>query len=250
MVINRVVSPAAAAAKPLSRPIFMCVKSCFKNREEASIALGMTKSRITDSLYEKQVTHGYIFANANQLELENHEGKKVLDLDKIQDLMQMFSRANNMPVCTIDFNGKIQRYNNSKNMFNTSGIPQDRISDILNRDNHYYESKGILIVKENDIVARDEYGKIKKDSNGNYLYNLETVAKLMEAFMQGKIRPVVARNVETDEILTFKSATDASRYLGVTKQAVDACLKNISHTCSGYYLDYYDKAVISEFLGL
>ena len=131
-----------------------------------------------------------------------------------------------------------------------SGIPQDRTSDILNRDNHFYETKGILIVRENDILLRDEYGKIQKDTNGNYKYNLEKVAKLMEAFMEGKIRPVVARNVKTDEVLTFKSATDAARYFSISKQAVDACLKNIGHSRVGYHFDYYDKNTIFDFLGL
>lgn len=222
----------------------------FNNRQEASNKLGIAKSRITDSIYDKQVACGYIFINANQLEIDNYEGEKILDLDKIQELTNMFSSANSMPVCTIDLLGNVKRFLNPKDMQSKTKIPQDRISDILNRSNHCFETKGLLIVRENDILARDEYGKIKKDSAGNYLYNLETIAKLMKAFTEGKIKPVIARDIKTEETLIFKSATEAARYLCVSKQAVDACLKNISHTCSGYTIDYYDKSAINDFLGL
>lgn len=222
----------------------------FNNREEASKAIGMSKCRITDSIYDKQVACGYLFVNANQLEIDGLDDKKILDTNKIKDLMQTFSRTNNMPVCTIDFNGTIQRYLNPKDMEKKSGIPQNKTSDILNRDSHYYETKGILIVRENDILLRDEHGKIQKDANGNYRYDLEKVSKLMEAFLECKIKPVIAKNTKTDEVLTFKSATDASRYFKVSKQAVDACLKDISHTCSGYHFSYYNKNTISNFLGL
>ena len=106
-----------------------------------------------------------------------------------------------------------------------TGITQDRISDVMNRDNYYYESKGVLIIRENNILLRDENSRILKDEFGNYRYDLEKVSKLMETFMEGKIRPVIARRIEADEVLTFRSATEAARHFSLSKQAVDDCFE-------------------------
>jgi hypothetical protein len=72
----------------------------------------------------------------------------------------------------------------------------------------------------------------------------------MEGFMSGKIKPVIARNVVTDEILTFKSATEASRYFGIPKQTFDDYLKSDNRIFKDYRFEYYDKTKIEELLGI
>ena len=67
----------------------------------------MARSRITDSIRKEEVTHGYVFGVADELEMYNDEGEKVLDLDKVAKLIETFSKANNMPVCLFDLNGNI-----------------------------------------------------------------------------------------------------------------------------------------------
>ncbi|MBQ4645775.1 MAG: hypothetical protein IJB79_00340 [Candidatus Gastranaerophilales bacterium] len=222
----------------------------FDGRPQAAQTLGMSRSRITDSIRKEEITHGYVFALADDIEMINDEGESVLDLEKVQKLMETFSRAYSIPICTIGLDGKINRYLNYKDAQQKVGIPEGRISDVIYRDNRFYESKGILIVKEPEILLRDEYSRIKKDKDGNYLYDLDKVSKLMEGFMTGKIRPIIARNCETDEVLTFKSATEAARYFNLSKTSVDDCLKNKCLTCAGHYFDYYDKNAINDFLGL
>ena len=219
----------------------------FNSQIEASNALGMARSRVTDSIRKEEITHGYAFVFADDIQKQDSDE---LDSKKASKLIERFSSAYNMPICIIDLNGKISRYQNYKEMSEKTGINQDRISDVINRDNHYYESKGVLIVKENDILLRDESFKTKKDENGNYIYDLNKVAKLMEAFMEGKIKPVIARNIKNGAMYTFKSATEAARFFSLPKQTFDDYLKSDNRIYADYRFEYYDTSKIEEFLGV
>ena len=95
-----------------------------------------------------------------------------------------------------------------------------------------------LVVKENDILQRDEMGKTIFDENGDYIYDIAKINKYLQAFETTKIKPVKAKNIATKEVITFESSAQAAEVLGVSKQAIGGCLKGKIKTVMGYTFEH------------
>ena len=147
---------------------------------------------------------GYVFINADDIEIRDDKGALVYDKNG-QPLLNMevkkaelerFSKAYRGPVCSIDCFGRIKRFQDENEAFNNSGHKVKIARDTNERPKVFLKR---IFVQENVLISRDEQGYARYDKDGNYIYDISKINKLLEAFEDTKIRPVKARNIITNE---------------------------------------------------
>lgn len=225
----------------------------FDSLAAASEALEISVSTISKSLLKSGHTAAkYVFISANDLELKDETGAVIYDENGRPELnyevkkaeLERFSKAYRGPVCKIDYSGNIRRFYDENEAFNNSGHKVATIRDINERGKVH--SKHVY-VQESAIILRDEKGFAMCDKNGNYIYDIAKINKVLEAFEDVKIRPVKATNLETGEVLDFECASVAADKLKITKQAIHANLKGKHKTASGYKFEYLYPRTIKSY---
>lgn len=188
------------------------------------------------------VANNHIVIPADEIEIKDEnddvilgaDSKPILNYEKIQKELAKFSNTQSTHVCTIDYLGNVQRFENKQELVDKKGYTLSTISTCLSNAK---PTQNKIIVCENDILERDEFGRTKKDINGNYLYSLTEINKRLQVFADCKVRPIRVKDVRTGRIYYFDSGQQAGEKLGITKQYVSKCLKQ-GCPWNGYYFTY------------
>lgn len=225
----------------------------FDSLAVASDELEISVSTISKSLLKSGHTAGkYVFVSANDLELRdekgaviyNDNGQPVLNNEVKKAELERFSHAYRGPVCSIDCFGNIRRYEDENEAFNYSSNKVATLRDVNEKGKVYL---GQIYVQENVIISRDEQGYARYDKDGNYIYDISKINKILEAFEDVKIKPVKAIDIITGEVIEFKSSTEAACILNIKKQAIHAVLKGKNKTASGYKFEYLYPRTIKNY---
>ena len=225
----------------------------YDSQTAASKDLEISISSISKCVLKDSHSAGrYIFIPASELEIRNNagiliqdkKGRPILDSEKIRQELQRFSKAYRGAICLIDYLGNIQVFETeqqaAKKGFSLAKVSRNMSGDTM------LEGK-YLVVKENDILQRDEMGKTIFDENGDYIYDIAKINKYLQAFETTKIKPVKAKNIATKEVITFESSAQAAEVLGVSKQAIGGCLKGKIKTVMGYTFEHFYPHYIDNY---
>lgn len=196
--------------------------------------------------------NGCVFVNADEIEIRDDKGALVYDkkgqpllnMEVKKAMLEKFSKAYRGPVCSIDCFGRIERFQDEEEAFSDFGTKVRIARDVGEKPRVF--SKRIF-VQENVIISRDKQGHAKYDKNGNYIYDVSKINKLLEAFEDVKIRPIKARNIITNEVIEFESTTQAAKALGLTKQAINQNLSGKTKLTSGYKFEYLYPRTIKSY---
>ncbi len=197
-------------------------------------------------------SNGYVFVSADELEMRDKKGALIYDKNgkpllnnevKIAQL-ERFSKSYRGPVCSIDCFGGIRRFEDENEVIAKFGRKARTARDLGERAKVF--SKRIF-VQENLIISRDEQGYARYDKDGNYIYDISKINKLLEVFEDTKIRPVKAKNLITGEVIEFECSSQAAQVLGITKQAINQNLNGKNKTASGYKFEYLYPRTIKKY---
>lgn len=199
------------------------------------------------------VAKNHIVIPADEIELKDDNGdtmlgfnsKPLLNYEKVRLELAKFSNTQFAPVCTVDYLGNIQRFNNKQELIDEKDVSLGTVSSCLNSGK---PTRDKIIVYENDILFRDEFGKTRKDINGNYIYDLSKINKRLQVFADSKLKPIRVKDVKGDKIhyYYFDHGQHAAEQLGITKQMVSRCLKQ-ERPWNGYYFEYMYPTYLDKY---
>lgn len=195
----------------------------------------------------------HIIIPANEIELRDKKGdvilgtdsKPLLNYEKVRQELAKFSRTQFAPVCAIDYLGNIQRFDNKQKLTEKQNTSLSTASSCLNNGK---PTRDKIFVYENDILFRDEFGKTRKDINGNYIYDLSEINKRLQVFADAKLKPIRVKDVKGDKIhyYYFDHGQHAADKLGITKQMVSKCLKE-ERPWNGCYFEYMYPTYLDKY---
>ena len=106
-----------AISKPFYGYDYYGNETKFENRQDAAKVANVQPKAIGKFLEGKAYSvNGYVFGFAEDMEIESPYGERVVDPDKILELLGNFSNTKDSAVCTINCKGEVKRYENAKQL--------------------------------------------------------------------------------------------------------------------------------------
>jgi predicted DNA-binding protein YlxM (UPF0122 family) len=125
----------------------------FSSVNQMSQALGITQANLNQLTGEHHFTaKGFSFMLASELESQNKDGTTSLRKEKLQKMVDAFSKGKNVPIYRIDVYGKTKRYENSSEAKKELDLGRIYTRGARN------SSSGNYFINANDIEIRDENG--------------------------------------------------------------------------------------------
>lgn len=155
----------------------------YNSPNEAAEKTGISQSGVSLILSEEQETlKGYTFLKAFDVELRDKNGKLLLDengkpLVNMKKLIKAREKnlkaTKNFSIVSIDKNGNIKRYKNSKEIVDELGCTFHNVHSALSFDNVVRDN--YIFMRLSDVVKVDEFGDVVYDENNDYQLDYDKI---------------------------------------------------------------------------
>lgn len=155
----------------------------FNDIKDATEKTGISKSDISCILSGKtEISRGYTFVKAFDVESRDENGKLMLDendkpivdIKKLNKARENFLKTTkNFPIVSLNKNGEIKQYHNSKEIADELDTTKDSIVGAIYYDN--VVSDNYIFMRLSDVVKVDEFGDVVYDENNDYQLDYDKI---------------------------------------------------------------------------
>lgn len=196
--------------------------------------VAFSMSEKTVKLYVHRVIATSFLPNPNNYPEVNHKDNDTTNnrLDNLEWCTRKYNRqyrekygsASGRPVFAVNLKtGKVLRFNSQSEAARQLGILVENINDVLK--GKHYTAGGYWFTEEENEITEEKIREIKANMRS---------------------RQVIAVNLETGEVLWFKSQREAGRQLGIDPRRVNDILKGRQNKTSIYWFCDADKNAIEK----
>lgn len=166
----------------------------FNCAKDMSKKLNITLDRISQVFSQNiDTARNYTFVKAFDVELRDEKGNLLLDennnpivdtkaINKARE--KFLNVSKNVPIICAQKDGKITRYQNTKEVSQGLDVPYMTISAAISATRPV--SGEYLLFRLSDIVKRDKFGDVQYDENNDYQLDLNKISRYLKDYFDDK----------------------------------------------------------------
>lgn len=175
------------------------------------------------------LAENYVVIHASNIEIEDKDGQKIPDSEKIKKALQNFAFANSQPVYSLNYSG-VQRHENATSASMDCEVYYANLQNAIKNKDGFLSD--YLFVKAFHIEARDENGKLIAYANNEPKIDNSILSQYMDKYLSKTNAVVMINQDGTYQI--FNSPKDVEDKIGIRKQNIAKCTGGFVNTVQGH----------------